>query len=149
MVNAQMRFSVCDQRRRLIGNALNHGDGEWLESLIDSGVPSRSITFRSIRFENKKVRNWFDCNQANLRVKRLVLTQRDFTMGHLLGQTRLFFLAELLDTAFYSSCNLLLSSVGYCNEAVQLAQLKQPTDIADTAIVGLPKDEMESAQEPM
>ena len=49
-------------------------------------VPCRSIAFRSILFENEKVRHRFYCNQADLWMKRLVLAQRDFTMGHLLCQ---------------------------------------------------------------
>ena len=85
MVNAQMRFSVRNQGRRMIGTTLNHGNGKWQEGFGDSGVSSRSIAFRSILFESERVRHRFYCNQADLRRKRLVLTQRDFKMRHLLG----------------------------------------------------------------
>jgi hypothetical protein len=87
MVNAQMRFSVRNQGRRMIGTTLNHGNGKWQEGFGDSGVPSTSIAFRSILFENEKVRHRFYCNQSDLWMKCLVLTQRDFTMRHLLGQS--------------------------------------------------------------
>ncbi len=42
MVNAQMHFNVRDQSILLIGNALNHGDGEWLESFGNRRIPNLS-----------------------------------------------------------------------------------------------------------
>ena len=82
-------------------------------------------------------------------MKRLVLTQRDFSLGHFLGESCLLHVTELFNLQFDGNGKLLLSPIGNGNEPIQLAQLKQPADITDTAIVGLSQNKMQSAQKSM
>lgn len=116
---------------------------------MDGRIPSWSIAFGGILFEDDKVGHGLDSNQADLRMECFIFAESYFAMRHFLGQPRSFILPELIDRFFDVGCDLLLSTVGCRHESIQLAKLKQPADVSNTAVVGLPYNKMHRTQEAM
>jgi hypothetical protein len=93
-MGTQGRFGVCDKGFGRIAGHLE--DGDWQRGKLGTGalLPSRRIPLWLVLFDEDEVRHRLDGYQTDLRMKGLVLAERDLAGRHLLGQSRVFLLAK-------------------------------------------------------
>ena len=117
--------------------------------MVDGLVPGVRVAGRGVLFQQQVIGNRFDGDQTDLRMKGFVFAQRNLPRRHLGGELLLLLLAVLGEQRFQVGGEGLQRAVGSRQKLVQPAQLQEPAQRPQTAIVGLPEDQMQSHMQMM
>ena len=112
-------------------------------------LPGLRIALRLVLLDEDEVRHRFDGHQTDLWMKGFILAEGNLAGRHRGGKSLVFLLAETDQQRLHLLGHHLLGSIGRGDELVQTAQFQKPTQVAQTAIVGLDEHQMGGREQSM